>query len=113
MSRQCPLFSFELLPDLVFLMRRDGTVVAHAGGQAVPDFRREGMDAGDKVEQIWSPTTAALIKRLLRRASPAALLSKPDFRSTGNSYELRISPQGLNSRHRRDSSGAVRVEPRQ
>lgn len=86
----------ELLPDLVFLMRRDGTVVAHAGGQAVPDFRREGMDAGDKVEQIWSPTTAALIKRLLRRSIAGRAPVETRFQEHGHSYELRISPQGPN-----------------
>ncbi|HWK49433.1 MAG TPA: EAL domain-containing protein [Steroidobacter sp.] len=84
----------ELLPDLVFLMRRDGTVVAHVGGQAVPDFRREGMDAGDKVEQIWSPTTAALIKRLLRRSIASRAAMETRFQEHGRSYELRISPQG-------------------
>jgi predicted signal transduction protein with EAL and GGDEF domain len=87
---------FELLPDLVFLMRRDGTVVAHAGGQAVPDFRRESMDAGDKVEQIWSPTTAALIKRLLRRSITGRAPVETRFQEHGHSYELRISPQGPN-----------------
>ncbi|WP_129647306.1 EAL domain-containing protein [Peristeroidobacter agariperforans] len=86
----------ELLPDLVFLMHRDGTVVAHAGGQAVPDFRREGMDAGDKVEQIWSPTTAALIKRLLRRSIAGRAPVETRFQEHGHSYELRISPQGPN-----------------
>jgi predicted signal transduction protein with EAL and GGDEF domain len=86
----------DLLPDLVFLMRRDGTVVAHAGGQAVPDFRREGMDAGDKVEQIWSPTTAALIKRLLRRSIAGRAPVETRFQEHGHSYELRISPQGPN-----------------
>jgi len=86
----------ELLPDLVFLMRRDGTVVAHAGGQAVPDFRREGMDAGDKVEQIWSPTTAALIKRLLRRSIAGRAPVETRFQEHGHSYELRVSPQGPN-----------------
>ncbi len=84
----------DLLPDLVFLMRRDGTVVAHVGGQAVPDFRREGLDAGDKVEQIWSPTTATLIKRLLRRSIASRAPVETRFQEQGRSYELRISPQG-------------------
>jgi EAL domain-containing protein (putative c-di-GMP-specific phosphodiesterase class I)/GGDEF domain-containing protein len=84
----------DLLPDLVFLMRRDGSVVAHVGGQAVPDFRRDGLDAGDKVEQIWSPTTAALIKRLLRRSITSRAPVETRFQEQGRSYELRISPQG-------------------
>src|SRR5690349_7452532 len=84
----------DLLPDLVFLMRRDGTVVAHVGGQAVPDFRREGIDAGDNVERIWSPATAALIKRLLRRSIANRAPMETRFHEHGRSYELRISPQG-------------------
>ncbi len=84
----------DLLPDLVFLMRRDGTVVAHVGGQAVPDFRRDSLDAGDKVEQIWSPSTAALIKRLLRRSITSRGPVETRFQEQGRSYELRVSPQG-------------------
>ncbi|MBL8269424.1 hypothetical protein, partial [Steroidobacter sp.] len=84
----------DLLPDLVFLMRRDGTVVAHVGGQAVPDFRREGIDDGDKLEQIWSPSTAALIKRLLRRSIASRAPVETRFQEQGRSYEVRVSPQG-------------------
>ncbi len=102
----------DLLPDLVFLMRRDGSVVAHVGGQAVPDFRHDGLDAGDKVEQIWSPTTAALIKRLLRRSITRRAPVETRFQEQGRSYELRISPQRSESRDWRDSSGVVAVECR-
>lgn len=86
----------DLLPDLVFLMRRDGTVVAHVGGQAVPDFRRETLDAGDKLEQIWSPGTAALVKRLLRRCIASRTPVETRFQEQGRSYEVRVSPQGPN-----------------
>ena len=86
----------DLLPDLVFLMRRDGTVVAHVGGQAVPDFRRDTLDAGDKLEQIWSPGTAALIKRLLRRCIASRTPVETRFQEQGRSYEVRVSPQGPN-----------------
>lgn len=84
----------DLLPDLVFLMRRDGSVVAHVGGQAVPDFRRDTLDAGDKLEQIWSPGTAALIKRLLRRCIASRTPVETRFQEHGRSYEVRVSPQG-------------------
>ncbi len=84
----------DLLPDLAFLMRRDGTVVAHVGGQAVPDFRCESLDAGDKLEQIWSPSTAALIKRLLRRCIASRTPVETRFQEQGRSYEVRVSPQG-------------------
>jgi predicted signal transduction protein with EAL and GGDEF domain len=86
----------DLLPDLVFLMRRDGTVVAHVGGQAVPDFRRDTLDAGDKLEQIWSPGTAALVKRLLRRCIASRTPVETRFQEQGRTYEVRVSPQGPN-----------------
>lgn len=82
----------DLLPDLVFLMRRDGSVVAHMGGQAVPGFRRQGH----KLEQIWSPATAALIKQLLRRCIASRAPVETRFQEQGRSYEVRVSPQGPN-----------------
>lgn len=86
----------ELLPDLVFLMRRDGSVVAHMGGRAVPGFRGQGLESRDKLEQIWSPATAALIKQLLRRCIASRTPVETRFQEQGRSYEVRVSPQGPN-----------------
>lgn len=86
----------ELLPDLVFLMRGDGTVVAQMGGQSVPDLRRGADEAGNKLEHAWSPATAALIKRLLRKSIASRAPAESRFQEHGRSYEVRVTPQGPN-----------------
>lgn len=86
----------ELLPDLVFLMRRDGSIVARMGGHAVPDLRRSGEDLGDNFASAWSPTTAALIKRLLRKSIASRAPVESRFQEQGRNYDLRITPQGPN-----------------
>jgi predicted signal transduction protein with EAL and GGDEF domain len=85
-----------LLPDLVFLMRRDGSIVARMGGHAVPDLRRTGEDPGDNFASAWSPTTAALIKRLLRKSIANRAPVESRFQEQGRSYDVRITPQGPN-----------------
>jgi predicted signal transduction protein with EAL and GGDEF domain len=86
----------ELLPDLVFLMRGDGSIVARMGGHSVPDLRRTGEDPGDNFASSWSPTTAALIKRLLRKSIASRAPVEARFQEQGRSYDVRITPQGPN-----------------
>lgn len=91
-----PAVLVPLLPDLVFLMRRDGSIVAHMGGQGVPDLRPAGEEGGGRLESAWSPATAALIKRLLRKSTANRLPVEARFQEQGRSYDVRITPQGPN-----------------
>src|SRR5688572_31351536 len=86
----------DLLPDLVFLMRRDGTIVAHIGGKAVPDLCGQGDEPHSKLEHAWSPATATLIKRLLRRSIAGRTPVEARFHEHGRNYDIRVTPQGPN-----------------
>lgn len=86
----------DLLPDLVFLMRRDGTIVAHIGGKAVPGLCGHGDEPGSRLEHAWSPTTTALIKRLLRRSIAGRTPVEARFHEHGRNYDIRVTPQGPN-----------------
>jgi len=86
----------DLLPDLVFLMRRDGTIVAHIGGKAVPNLCSHGAEPGNKLEQAWSAGTATLIKRLLRRSITDRIPVEARFHEHGRNYDIRVTPQGPN-----------------
>lgn len=86
----------DLLPDLVFLMCRDGTIVAHMGGKAVPDLCGHGEEPGSGLEQTWSPATATLIKRLLRRSIASRAPVEGRFHEHGRNYDIRVTPQGPN-----------------
>lgn len=86
----------DLLPDLVFLMRRDGTIVAHIGGKAVPDLCGHGDEPNTRLEHAWSSATTALIKRLLRRCVAGRTPVEARFHEHGRNYDIRVTPQGPN-----------------
>ncbi len=81
----------ELLPDLVLLMRRDGSVLARAGGHAVPDLR---VPSAGPFEAPWSDATAALIRQLLRRSLAERAASEARVHERGRDYEVRVTAQG-------------------
>ena len=57
--------ALDALPDLVLVVKRDGTPIAHAGGRAVPEL---GNGTAERFAPAWSETTAALMRRLVRNA---------------------------------------------
>ena len=84
----------EALPDLVVLMRRDGGVIAHAGGHGVPDLRpREDTDDGS-YQAVWSETTATLLKQLVRKAIAGRTTQEARFQERNRPYEVRVTAQG-------------------
>lgn len=90
-SRPMPDSLLELLPDLVLLMRRDGSVLARAGGHAVPDLR---VPSAGPFETPWSDATSALIRQLLRRSLADRAASEARFHERGRDYEIRVTAQG-------------------
>ena len=82
---------FDALPDLVLVVKRDGTPVAHAGGRAVPEL---GGTAGRQFAPAWSETTAALVRRLVRNAIADRAPVEARFRERDDQYEVRVTPQG-------------------
>ena len=81
----------DALPDLVLVVKRDGTPIAHAGGRAVPDL---GGTAAEHFAPAWSETTAALLRRLVRNAIADRAPVEARFRERDEQYELRVTPQG-------------------
>jgi EAL domain-containing protein (putative c-di-GMP-specific phosphodiesterase class I)/GGDEF domain-containing protein len=76
----------NLLPDLVALVRRDGTVLSHGGGQ--------GVDQGVAGLYPWSESTGAFITQLVRRAISLRAPVDSRFRELGRSFDARATPQG-------------------
>ena len=81
----------DALPDLVLVVKRDGTPVAHAGGRAVPEL---GSASADGFVPAWSETTAALVRRLVRHAIADRAPVEARFRERDEQYEVRVTPQG-------------------
>jgi len=82
---------FDALPDLLLLLRRDGTPVAHAGGRSVTELGglRNGV-----FEPSWSPSTTALVRQLVRKAIADRAPVEAQFRERDKHYEVRVNPQG-------------------
>ena len=84
----------EALPDLVLLVKRDGTPVAHAGGKAVTELG--GSDAANRERFVpaWSESTAALIRQLTRNAIADRTAVEARFQERETRYDIRVTPQG-------------------
>jgi len=72
----------QLLPDFVALVRRDGTVLIHGGGQGVPGL------------YPWSESTAAFMAQLVRRCISLRAPVESELRELGRSLPVRATPQG-------------------
>lgn len=83
-----------LLPELAILVRRDGVLLEHLGGEAVRQLRLTETAAGKTLGGLWGEESAATVLQAVRRA--IADRSPADVRlPLGESvYDLRITPQG-------------------
>jgi len=83
----------DALPDLVLLVKRDGTPIAFAGGRAVAELHGRGP-GGERLAPAWSEATAALVRRLARNAIADRQPLDARFREREQQYEIRVTPQG-------------------
>src|SRR5258706_8465256 len=87
----------DSLPDLALLMRRDGVILAHAGGSGVPELR-PGAGAGPRhCEQLWPATVATTLTQMVRKAIAGRSTTETEFAECGRRYEARCSAQGPDS----------------
>jgi EAL domain-containing protein (putative c-di-GMP-specific phosphodiesterase class I)/GGDEF domain-containing protein len=84
----------ENLPDLVLLVRRDGTVVAHKGGHAVADLKLAEHMTGQRIEALWPEAAASAVSQLVRKALSVRAATEMKFTHDGAEYEARVTPQG-------------------
>lgn len=83
----------DSLPDLVLLVKRDGTPVAHAGGRAVTELGCRKAGEREGFVPSWSLSTATLVRQLARKAIADRAAVEASFRQSNKRYEIRVSPQ--------------------
>lgn len=83
----------EALPDLVVLLRRDGLVLAHAGGEALAGLRPAQL-ASARLEEVWPAALAELVKQLARKSIATRASTEAQAHEGGRSYHVRVSPRG-------------------
>lgn len=81
------------LPDLVLMMRRDGTVIAHSGGLGVDDLKPATDASGRHIGTLWPKGAAALLVQLVRKAISLRTQAEAKFKEGGREYEARVTPQ--------------------
>jgi predicted signal transduction protein with EAL and GGDEF domain len=84
----------DAVPDLVVLLRRDGLVLAHGGGDACGELKPAAPAAGKRAGQLWSAAVAQLLKRLAGRAIAMRGACEAKFQECGRGFEARASARG-------------------
>jgi EAL domain-containing protein (putative c-di-GMP-specific phosphodiesterase class I) len=84
----------DSLPDLVVQLRRDGVVLDHFGGRAVPHLQLAPGSDGRPVETLWPEPVAESVRRLVRKAIALRATVDGGFHADGQAYEVRVSAQG-------------------
>ncbi|HEY8509045.1 MAG TPA: EAL domain-containing protein, partial [Steroidobacteraceae bacterium] len=82
------------LPDLVILLRRDGTVLAQGGGVSVGQLRPAGSFTGQRITELFSEPVASLLQQLTRSAIAKRGGVEARFEENGESYEARVHARG-------------------
>jgi predicted signal transduction protein with EAL and GGDEF domain len=83
----------EELPDLIVLVRREGTVIACVGGGAVGRLK-PAAPQGQTLESLWPAPVAQLLKQLVRKAIATRAPSEARFEDAGVAFETRVSAHG-------------------
>ena len=83
----------EVLPDLIVLVRREGTVIACAGGSGVGHLKPTAPE-GQPLESFWPAPIAQLLKQLIRKAIATRAPSEARFEDAGVTFEARVTAQG-------------------
>ncbi|MGH8217098.1 MAG: EAL domain-containing protein [Steroidobacteraceae bacterium] len=84
----------EAVPDLIVLVRRDGTLLEHGGGRDTPGLAPPGGAAGQPLEALWPAPFAMLLKQLVRKAIAQRSTAEARCAHRGCEYTLAATPCG-------------------
>jgi EAL domain-containing protein (putative c-di-GMP-specific phosphodiesterase class I)/GGDEF domain-containing protein len=84
----------DSLPDLVVLVRRDGTILGHGGGHGLSSLKLNGESVGKRLDNVWPEAAAELVMQLSRRAIALRASTEARFQDSGQHYEARLIAQG-------------------
>jgi EAL domain-containing protein (putative c-di-GMP-specific phosphodiesterase class I)/GGDEF domain-containing protein len=84
----------DALPDLVLLVRRDGTVLAQGGGRDLEELRPAPDAAGKPLEALWPGPAAELLRQLTRKSIAQRTTAEAQFADRGRELTARAAPRG-------------------
>ncbi len=83
----------EVIPDLVLLLGRDGTVLRSIGGESVRALRPRDEFIGGPLTASWPEEGAEEVMRLVRRAIALRTVCDATLLIDGAPFEVRVSAQ--------------------
>lgn len=83
----------DMPPDLVVLVRRDGVLLEHIGGQGRANLDLTAGSVGKRLDLIWPDAVAALVTQLIRRAIANRTSVEASFRDSGMTYRMGATAQ--------------------
>jgi EAL domain-containing protein (putative c-di-GMP-specific phosphodiesterase class I)/GGDEF domain-containing protein len=86
--------STDALPDLAVLIRRDGIIMDHLGGEAVTALVPPAEAAGLRLDAVWPEAAALSVKHAVRRCIAQRKPVETRFECADMRYELRAYAQG-------------------
>ncbi len=81
----------QQLPELILLVRRDGSLLRVEGGRGVPALRALGSWQGDVFEPAWPDEVAVLLAQLVRRAIADRGRCAASCSIAGERFDIRAS----------------------
>lgn len=85
-----PVF-IQSLPELILLLRRDGSLLEAEGGRGVPALAALGSWDEATFNPAWGESVATLIAQLARRAIADRGVSEARFEQGGGIFEIRVT----------------------
>lgn len=85
--------TFDNLPDLLVLVRRDGVLLGHAGGSGVA-LQPSSTAVGNALDSIWPAEVVQVIRQLVQKALVSRTTHDARFSDGTSTYEARVTAQG-------------------
>jgi c-di-GMP-specific phosphodiesterase len=84
----------DSLPDLVLALSRDGILLSHGGGRALPLLAPREPCAGKRLESVFPKPVAGALLHLVRKSLAARTALETDLSEANHTYRARVTPQG-------------------
>ncbi|HPF26347.1 MAG TPA: GGDEF domain-containing phosphodiesterase [Steroidobacteraceae bacterium] len=82
------------VPDLVAFIDRTGTIVKYVGGRDIEALQGTLQVQGKLLADLWTPPTADLLLRMVRRALKDCAAADGQFAEHARKYDVRVTPHG-------------------
>jgi predicted signal transduction protein with EAL and GGDEF domain len=84
----------DSLPDLVLALSRDGVIMGHGGGRALPMLALHDASEGERLESVWPEAAAEAVMLLVRKCLASRAPLETRMVEAAKAYRVRAIPQG-------------------